>query len=90
MFSDGLFTHCVVDLSRKLSSPVYGYLYDYQNEFSFNTLFGTCDKPLGVSHGDERISLFNSDSLNPKGLNAKDLEVSKIMVDIWYKFAASE
>lgn len=90
MISDGLFTYCIMDLFNKLSSPVYGYIYDYQNEFSFNTLFGSCEKQLGVTHADERNSLFSASILNPKGLNAKDLEVSKVMIDIWYKFASSE
>lgn len=28
--------------------------------------------------------------VNPQGLNEKDEEVSKLMVDIWVKFASSE
>lgn len=90
MIGDGIITHCVVDMTKKLSSPVYGYLYDYQNEFSYNELYGSCKKHLGVTHGDELSSLFTHKIFNPNQLNAKDIEVSRLMIDIWYKFATSE
>lgn len=90
MIGDLGINYCVVDFAHKLSSPVYGYVYDYQNEFSFNKLFGSCTKPLGVTHGDELTSLLKMSSINPNDLNAKDLEVSKLMVNIWYKFVSSE
>jgi len=70
---------------RKLSSPVYNYFYDYQNEMSFNAYFGPCEKPLGVTHGDELTSIFALHRLNEQ-----DVRVSKRMVDIWYKFVSSE
>lgn len=89
MFGDAMFTHCAIDMAFKFTSPVYGYFYDYQNEFSFKVLFGTCERPLGVTHCDEINSLFTSEMLNPKQLNDRDLEVSKLVVDIWYKFASS-
>lgn len=92
MFSDGCFVYCIVDMIKKLrpSSPVYSYIYDYHNEFSYNKLYGSCDKPLGVTHGDEMTSLFRSVRINPNELNANDREVSKLMVNIWYKFVVSE
>lgn len=90
MIGEGLFLTCTMDMSFKLSSPVHFYLFDYTNEFSFNQLYGNCNKSLGVSHADELISLFSLKELNPKGLNDNDLEISKLMVNIWVKFASSE
>ncbi|XP_060878022.1 juvenile hormone esterase-like isoform X1 [Metopolophium dirhodum] len=90
MIGDGCFTHCIVDMAKKLSSPVYSYYYDYQNEFSYNKLFGSCQKSLGVTHADELNSLFKNSNLNPNDLNADDLKVSRLMVNIWYRFAISE
>lgn len=90
MISDVCMHYCAVDLAKKLSSPVYSYVYGYQNEFSFNKLFGPCKKHLGVTHADELTSLLKMSSLNPNDLNAKDLEVSKLMVNIWYKFVISK
>lgn len=90
MLTDGRFAHGILDMAFKLSSPVYFYLYDYQNEFSFNTLYGKCNKNLGVTHGDELNSLFKLKKLNNRDLNEKDTNVSKLMVNIWSKFATSE
>lgn len=90
MFTDLGFSECVLDMAYQLSSPVYSYNFDYQNEFSFNTLFGHCKKPLGVTHGDELTSLFKMSHINPNDLNEKDLEVSKLMVNVWFKFASSK
>jgi len=90
MIGDGTFIKCSLDMSIKLSSPVHFYLFDYQNEFSFNQLYGDCKKPLGVSHADELISLFQLKELNPKGLNDEDTKMSKLMVNIWVKFASSK
>lgn len=90
MISDCLITYCAIDITQKLSSPIYFYLFDYQNEFTFNKLYGECTIPLGVSHGDELISLFKINSIIPQGLIDKDSEVSKVMVNIWTKFASSE
>jgi carboxylesterase type B len=90
MIGDGTFITCTMDMSIKLTSPVYFYLFDYQNEFSFNQFYGDCKKSLGVSHADELISLFSLKELNPKGLGDKDIEMSKLMVNIWVKFASSK
>lgn len=90
MIGDGTFLSCIMDMTMKLSPPVYLYLFDYQNEFSFNQLYGDCEKPLGVSHADELISLFPLKVIIPQGLNKKDTEVSKLMVNIWVKFASSK
>lgn len=90
MFTDAGFSHCIFDMACKLSSPVYSYIYDYQNSYSYNNVYDWHDKPLGVTHGDELNSLFKMQNLNPNGLSANDYEVSKLMVDIWYKFASSE
>ncbi|XP_050430240.1 juvenile hormone esterase-like [Adelges cooleyi] len=89
MVGDGTFVSAVIDMSLKLSSPVYLYLFDYQNQFSFNRLYGKCDKSLGVTHGDEMINLFKMPEVLPKGLNDRDTEISKLMINIWTKFAKS-
>lgn len=90
MLGDGGIMYCAVGMARRLSSPVYSYIYGYQNEFSHNKLFGSCEKPLGVTHVDDLISIFTMNNVNPKRLNEKDTEVSKVMVNIWYKFVISE
>lgn len=90
MFTDGSFSYGILDMAYKLLSPVYFYLYNYQNEFSFNSLYGKCNKKLGVTHGDELTSLFQLRLWNHKDLNEKDLNVSKLMVNIWSRFAASK
>ncbi|KAL4097005.1 hypothetical protein QTP88_021850 [Uroleucon formosanum] len=90
MFTDSCFAECIIDMAFKLSSPVYSYFYNYQNEFSYNKKFGSCETPLGVTHGDELNSIFKMNSLNPNDLNEKDLEVSKLVIDIWYKFVTSD
>lgn len=95
MFSDSVFVECVLNVAYRLSSPVYSYFYNYQNEFSYNSIYKkahnlSIKRPLGVTHGDELTSLFKMTCLNPNNLNEKDLEVSKLMVNIWYKFATSE
>lgn len=91
MITDGLFTSCLFDIPLKSTSPAYFYLFDYQNEFTFNKLYGECAKPFGVSHADELISLFKIGPLvGSQGLNKEDSEFSKVMVNIWTKFASSE
>lgn len=90
MITDGRYLHGIMDMAIKLSSPVYFYLYGYQNEFSFNDHFGKCNKKLGITHGDELTSLFKLDTINPKKLNEIDTKVSKLMVNIWTKFATSK
>lgn len=90
MFTESFFAVHILDMAYRLSSPVYSYYYDYQNEFSFNKCYGECEKPLGVTHGDELNSLFKLSNLYTKDLNENDLEVSKLMVNIWYKFINSE
>ncbi|KAL5242178.1 hypothetical protein ACI65C_009588 [Semiaphis heraclei] len=90
MIGDGTFIQCALDMSIQLSSPVHFYLFDYENEFSFNQLYGDCKRPLGVSHADELISLFQLKEMIQKGLNDKDIQMSKLMVNIWVKFASSK
>lgn len=90
MITDGRYLDGILDMALKLSSPVYFYLYDYQNEFSFNTIFGKCNKKLGVTHSDELTSLFKMKVFNPKKLNAIDTKVSELMVNVWTRFASSK
>jgi len=90
MITDGRYLHGILDMALKLSSPVYFYLYDYQNEFSFNTLYGKCNKNLGITHGDELNSLFKLNIMNPRKSNTFDTNVSKVMIDIWTRFATSK
>lgn len=92
MFTDESIIRCTLDMAKKLSSPVYGYYYDYQNDILFNRSLGLDKRSLGVSNGDELISLFKlkMSHWNQDNLNASDLEVSRVVVDIWYKFVSSE
>lgn len=86
MMTGGIFLKGVIDMANHVMSPVHFYVYDYANKHSFNTFFGPCPKHLGVTHGDEMISLFDLG----KRLNTQDANVSKLMVDIWTNFAISE
>lgn len=90
LFTDSIFTHSILDMAYQLSSTVYSYLYNYTNEFTYNSVLGSCEKHLGVTHGDELTSLFKMNDINPKDLNEKDFEMSKLMVNIWYKFINTE
>lgn len=82
MFYDSVFTQGTLDMAYRLSSPVYSYLYDYQNEFTYNSVLGSCEKHLGVTHSDDLISIFKMNDINPKDLNKKDLEMSRLMINI--------
>lgn len=88
MLSSGIIFHGILGMATNLSSPVYFYVYDHSNEMTFNLMFGPCSKKLGVSHGDEILSLFSINGV-PE-LKGEDLKVSKLMVDIWTGFATSE
>ncbi|XP_050428135.1 esterase E4-like [Adelges cooleyi] len=90
MCGDGFFVHCIFHMAVKLTSPVYFYLYDYQNEISFNNFVGTSKRPLGVTHADEVGSLFNLKLLTKHELNLRDTEVSKTMINIWTEFASTD
>lgn len=90
MITDGRFLHGIFDMAFKLSSPVYFYLHDYQNEFSYNSMYGKCNKNLGTFHGDELISVFKTSFVIPKELNVMHTKVSKLLVKIWSTFASSE
>ncbi|XP_050531743.1 juvenile hormone esterase-like isoform X2 [Daktulosphaira vitifoliae] len=89
MMTDGAHLHGALSMAYSLLSPVYFYIYDYQNEFSFNKLFGPCKKYLGVTHGDELNSLFKLNAFNLKTLNDQDTKISKVMVNIWTQFAST-
>lgn len=88
MVSGGIFLQEIFDMAIKLSSPVYYYVYDHANEVSFNSYFGPCSKKLGVTHGDEMISLFFTDG--QEKLEGEDLNVSKLIIEIWTNFATTE
>lgn len=87
MISGGVFIKGIIDMARNIMSPVRFYVYDYANKYSLNAFFGPCSKHLGVSHGDEMISLFDCVG---KKLNEPDTSVSKLMVNIWTSFASSD
>ncbi|VVC41617.1 Carboxylesterase type B, conserved site,Carboxylesterase, type B,Carboxylesterase type B [Cinara cedri] len=87
MISGGAFLKGVIDMAQNIMSPARFYVYDYANKYSLNAFFGPCPKNLGVSHGDEMISLF--DCLGKK-LNEPDTNVSKLLVNIWTYFASSD
>uniref|UniRef100_A0A2H8TEY6 Carboxylic ester hydrolase n=2 Tax=Melanaphis sacchari TaxID=742174 RepID=A0A2H8TEY6_9HEMI len=88
MIGGGIFLQGVFDMATKLSSPVYYYIYNYTNAMSFNSNYGPCNTNLGVTHGDEMISLFYADG--QAELKGEDLNVSKLMVDIWTSFAITD
>lgn len=87
MVSGPLFLKGIIDMAHNVMSPVHFYVYDYANKQSFNAFFGPCPKHLGVTHGDELTSLFESAG---RRLCAPDEAVSKLVVDIWTYFAVSE
>ncbi|CAH1724878.1 unnamed protein product [Aphis gossypii] len=88
MISGAIFLQGIFEMATKLSSPVHYYVYNYTNEMSFNSFFGPCNKKLGVTHGDEMISLFFSEG--QAQLKGEDLNVSKLMIDIWTRFAIKD
>jgi len=88
MVSGGIFLQGIFDMAIKLSSPVHYYVYDHTNKMSFNAYFGPCPTKLGVTHGDEMISLFFTQGQDK--LEGEDLNVSKLMIEIWTNFATTE
>ncbi|KAL4097018.1 hypothetical protein QTP88_021860 [Uroleucon formosanum] len=90
MISGGLFLHGIFQMATKLSQPVYYYIYDYLNFFSFNSLYGPYPFPkkLGVTHADEITSLFYT--VEHGNLQGEDLSVSNLMVNIWTNFASTD
>lgn len=88
MISSGVMVLGTFDMATNLSSPVHYYVYDHLNAISFNTQYGPCPKKLGVTHGDDTTSLFLTAGM-PE-LEGEDLKVSKLMIDIWTRFASSE
>ncbi|XP_060877024.1 esterase FE4-like isoform X2 [Metopolophium dirhodum] len=90
MISGGLILHGVFQMATKLSQPVYYYIYDYLNNFSFNSLYGPypCSKKLGVTHADEVTNLFYT--AGRAVLQGKDLDVSNLMVNLWTRFATTD
>lgn len=88
MVTGGIFLPAIIDLATNITSPVHFYVYDYINEMTFNTMYGPCTKKLGVSHGDEMVSLFPMEG--QETLKGDDLKVSRLMVDLWTRFARDE
>ncbi|VVC41621.1 Carboxylesterase type B, conserved site,Carboxylesterase, type B,Carboxylesterase type B [Cinara cedri] len=88
MVTGGIFLQAIIDMAINMTSPVHFYVYDYTNEMTFNSLYGPCTKKIGVTHGDEMISLFPMKDQEP--LKGDDLKVSKLLVDLWTRFASTE
>lgn len=86
MITGAIILKGVIDMARNIMSPVYFYVYDYANKNSLNTFYGPCTKQLGVTHGDEMTSLFDTVGMR---LNEHDRNVSRLLVDIWTNFASS-
>lgn len=89
--SGGLFITGIFDMATKLSQPPYYYVYNHLNEKSYNSLFGAYPFPkkLGVTHADDTISLFYwPDQFGD--LRGADLEVSKLVINLWTRFASAE
>jgi len=89
MVSGGIFLPAVYDMATNLTSPVNYYVYDHRNEMSFNAFFGPYPYPneLGVTHGDEMVSLFYTKG--QQTLRGEDLKVSRLMVSLWTRFAGA-
>ncbi|VVC43776.1 Carboxylesterase type B, conserved site,Carboxylesterase, type B,Carboxylesterase type B [Cinara cedri] len=87
----GLFLNGVFGMAVKLSQPPYYYVYDHLNKKTYNSLFGPYPEPrkLGVTHADDTISLFYMPAIFGN-LDGDDLEVSKLMVNLWTHFASSD
>lgn len=88
MITGGIFVRGILDMATNVSSPVHFYVYDHSNMVSMNKIYGPCLQSLGVSHGDEIMSLFTAEGLVV--LFGEDLKVSKVMVDLWTNFASTE
>jgi len=90
MITGGLFLHGIFQMAIKLSQPVYYYMYNHSNSFSYNSLYGPYPFPkkLGVTHTDEVTSLFYT--AGRADLQGEDLDVSNLMVNIWTNFASTE
>ncbi|XP_050531758.1 esterase E4-like isoform X3 [Daktulosphaira vitifoliae] len=89
MFGDGGFVYGVMAMAYRWTAPLYVLEYAYQNQYSFNELWGSIEKPLGITHNDETTSLFRAYVLNEKELNEQDTKVSKLMINIWSHFATT-
>lgn len=85
MVTGGMFVNGIVDMASNVSAPVHFYVYDHSGMVSMNKIYGSCLQNLGVSHGDEIMSLFCAEGLVV--LFGEDLKVSKVMVDMWTSFA---
>lgn len=77
-------------MATNLTSPVNFYVYGHQNQASLNAVYGPYPKPnkLGVTHGDEMTSLFYT--TGQATLKGDDLAVSKLVVNLWTRFASNE
>lgn len=87
MMSGGIFIPGVNDMAIKLSKTHY-YVYDHVNKFTFNSVYGPGTIKFGSTHGDELMSLFLTAGL-PE-IKGDDLKISKLLVDIWTRFASTE
>uniref|UniRef100_A0A8D9AVP2 Carboxylic ester hydrolase n=1 Tax=Cacopsylla melanoneura TaxID=428564 RepID=A0A8D9AVP2_9HEMI len=90
LFSDILFNECVYKAAVHHPGPVYFYVYSYEGEVSWASLFGgDCPLKLGVSHADEMINEFDYETLFGIVLGGKDLEMSQTFLAVWTNFAAT-
>ncbi|KAL5242172.1 hypothetical protein ACI65C_009582 [Semiaphis heraclei] len=90
MITGGLFLHGIFQMAIKLSQPVYYYVYNHSNTFSYNSLYGPYPFPkkLGVTHTDEATSLIYT--AGRADLQGEDVDVSNLMVNIWTSFATTD
>ncbi|XP_065211476.1 esterase E4-like [Planococcus citri] len=71
--------------------PIYYSVFNYSGEHSILKLYAepTSKRVLGVSHSDDMIYLMRSTFLDNKLRRPEDMNVSKLMANIWASFAKS-
>ncbi|XP_069694783.1 uncharacterized protein [Periplaneta americana] len=92
MFTDGWFLHGAdraVELhSAEASAPVYYYYFTYRGSNTFTTIFGDASRDYGVSHADDLIYLFPTESIFPgTQLTEEDNKMIDVMTSLWTNFA---
>ena len=68
------------------TSISFRYVLSYQGAFSLTTLYGI-DQPIGVSHADDLIYLFDPVFGIELPLPPNDKALRELMVDAWTNFA---
>ncbi|XP_065209357.1 juvenile hormone esterase-like [Planococcus citri] len=91
MFTTLIYATGIRESVKLYKGPKYVYYYDHRNEESFASMFANTelDIDIGVIHGEELITFFNSSSVTKPVTEGVDLIVSEQMVNLWTNFAAT-